>query len=464
MKTIRQQLTRNLLLVIGVLLAGGGTAVYLSTRTALLAQFDAALNAKAQAITTLTEEKKQRIEIEFSDEHMRSFDAGGNDFFELWQADGKPVEHSPSLREAHLTLRQDLSAQPVFWNLTLPDGRLGRAVGMRFNPEDSDDVVQKEATLDAIIIVAATRSDLDHTLATLQWVLAGGGLLLLAATTLIVPRILKRELLPLQQLADEAGSIDATSLASRFSTTGLPGELTPIAARLNELLCRLENSFERERRFSSDVAHEFRTPVAELRSLAELAIKLPDTRTADTDHEVLAVALHLESILTRLLALSRGEQARLQVQIEPVMIGALTQKNCDMFQAKAASRKLRLNCHVPADAVAETDLVLFRSILTNLTDNAVEYAPENSTIEVELTITEGRFTLRVCNLVTDLKEGDLPYLFQRFWRKDAARTTNGHSGLGLPLAKTFASAIGCNLTASFVSPGKLAVTLSDARD
>jgi len=79
--------------------------------------------------------------------------------------------------------------------------------------------------------------------------------------------------------------------------------------RLNELLARLEESFERERRFSSAVAHEFRTPVAELRSLAELAIKLPDTRGAQTDHDVLSIALHLESVLTRLLTLDAGSMA-----------------------------------------------------------------------------------------------------------------------------------------------------------
>lgn len=81
-----------------------------------------------------------------------------------------------------------------------------------------------------------------------------------------------------------------------------------IPAWLNELLARLEAPFERERRFSSEVAHELRTPVAESRSLAELAIKLPDTCAADADHETLAIALHLEAMLKHLLALARGER------------------------------------------------------------------------------------------------------------------------------------------------------------
>jgi signal transduction histidine kinase len=81
---------------------------------------------------------------------------------------------------------------------------------------------------------------------------------------------------PLNQLANQAASITADSLATRFPTEIWPGELTPISSRLNDLLERLEQSFERERRFSADLAHELRTPIAELRSLAELALKWPE--------------------------------------------------------------------------------------------------------------------------------------------------------------------------------------------
>jgi two-component system sensor histidine kinase QseC len=240
----------------------------------------------------------------------------------------------------------------------------------------------------------------------------------------------------------------------------LPGELAPIAARLNELLARLEDSFERERRFSSDVAHEFRTPVAELRSLAELAIKLPDTRAADADHETLAIALHLESILTRLLALARGEHGGLPVARERVELAALVRDVCESFREKAAARELDLKVNVPADAQAETDPVLLRSILRNLVDNAVAYAPRGGAVEVEAAADNGRLTLRIVNTTDDLEERDLPHLFERFWRKDAARTGDGHTGLGLSLARVFAEGIGCELSATLVGEGQLAVALT----
>ena len=203
MKTIRRQLTRKLLLTVGLLIGAGGLGVYFCARTALLAQFDNALRAKAQAITTLTEQKGRRLEIEFSDEHMRGFEAGGRDFFELWQADGKPVERSRSLRDAHLPLRYGTLEAPLSWNFSLPNGQRSRAVGLKFRPQNADDQTLDAAPAEAILVVASLRRDLDRTLATLQLVLAGSGLLLLGATALVVPRVLRRELTPLQRLADE---------------------------------------------------------------------------------------------------------------------------------------------------------------------------------------------------------------------------------------------------------------------
>ena len=94
MKTICQQLTRKLLLTLSLLIGAGSLGVFLCARTALLSQFDAALRAKAQAISMLTEQKGSRLKIENSDEDMRAFEAGGRDFFELWQTEGAPSEHS----------------------------------------------------------------------------------------------------------------------------------------------------------------------------------------------------------------------------------------------------------------------------------------------------------------------------------------------------------------------------------
>jgi two-component system sensor histidine kinase QseC len=457
MNTIRRQLTRKLLLGAAVLVGAGSCAVYLWARAALQNQFDAALRAKAQAITSLTEQKNGRVEVDFSDEYMRGFEMrGGPDFFELWHADGNVVERSHSLRDGHLPQRHGTLAAPVFWNLALADGQPGRAIGMSFRPQGG----AKSSPVEATLVVASVRRDLDRTLTTLQLVLGGCGVLLLAATALVVPRVLRRELAPLQQLANEAAQIDAASLSARFPTAGLPGELAPISARLNELLARLENAFERERQFSADVAHEFRTPIAELRSLAELAVKLPDARAPNTDRETLAIALQLESIITRLLALARSETGQLPVARERVTLAPLVESVVRPHRNKASSKQLTLTLNVPATVVIDTDPALLRSILSNLVDNAIEYSPRGSAIEIAASVEPDRFTLRVINAAENLAPADLPRLFERFWRKDAARADGAHTGLGLPLALALARQLDCDLTATFAAPTRLALTLT----
>ncbi len=463
MTTIRQQLTRKLLLSLGLLIGGGGFAVYFCARTALLAQFDAALRAKSQAITTLVEQRGGRLKMEYSVAELRGYETGGDDFLEVWQTENQPFERSRSLRDGHLPLHYGTPDAPRIWNLTLPNGQPGRAVGLKFRPRVDGERRNDARPTEAFVVVATERHDLDHTLATLRVVLAGSGLLLLGATIWIVPRVLRRELTPLQRLAGEAARIDATSLSARFPTAGLPGELAPITGRLNELLARLEDAFERERSFSSDVAHELRTPVAELRCLAELAIKLPDTRSEHTYHETLAIALHLESMLQHLLALARGERGELATQPERVALVPLVRDVCGRFEARAAARQLDLNCRADGAVMVDTDPALLRSIVTNLIENAVEYAPCGGTVDVEIREDAGRFTLRVVNAAGDLAQRDIACLFDRFWRKDAARAPDGHTGLGLSLARVFAQAIGCDLTACLTGSARLALTLTPTR-
>ena len=456
MTTLRSVLTRRLLLAIALLLAAAGAAVYLLARSYLTDQFDAALLSRAQAIATLVEQDEGGVELEFSDEIMDGFTKSeGPHFFQLWRADGTVLERSHSLGANELPPPRFPQAAPLFLDLPLPGGGAGRLVGLKFRPHLPDNRLPRGTEAEVVLAVASVRSDLDRTLRTLLILLAGCGTVLLAATALVVPPVIWRGLTPLRNLADDAARIDAATLSARFPDTGLPGELVPITARLNELLARLEISFDRERRFGADVAHELRTPVAELRSMAELAVKLPDTRAANADQETLSIALHLESILTRLLALSRAEQGGQPVASEVVCLVALTEEVCAAQRPAATTRGLHFHCRAESAREITSDPVLLRSIIANLVENAVTYTPPGGTVEV----TASPAVLRVSNTASDLTASDLPHLFERFWRKDAARTGDGHAGLGLALARTFARALGGDLTAAVDEAGLLTMTL-----
>ena len=461
MKTIRQQLTRKLLLGFALLLGIGGFGVYFSTRAALLKQFDATLRAKATAISTVTEQRGNRVEVEFNDRFMREFgERVATDFFEVWLNDGTTLRRSESLGASDLPSLSGTLDKPKFWNLALPSEFAGRAIGFKFLPR----VVRQERLStppsELLLVVASDRRGLDRTLATMGCMLFGCGGLLLAATALLVPRVLRGELAPLNELADQAARVNADSLTERFPTNSMPAELRPISSRLNDLLGRLQEAFERERRFSADLAHELRTPIAELRSLAELALKWPEAREAEADREVLAIALQMEGIVTRLLALLRSERGQLPVAMERIGLASLVENVWRTFAKQAASKQLKVAREVSENAEVETDPVLARSILANLLDNAIEYTPVGGMVRVEGEVDARQIKLRVSNTVENLTAEDLPKLFDRFWRKDLARPGNEHSGLGLPLARAFASALGGELTAALDGQSRLTLTFS----
>lgn len=461
MTTIRHRLTARLLLGWTVLLGAGLCTAYFLTRTALTRQFDDALQAKAMALSALFEQDQGQIELELPAQFMGEFDApGSTTFFQLWRADGTVLRRSKSLGQGNLPLRYGTMPASDCRDLLLPNGAMARAAGFKFQPQAIDETKAKINPFEAVLVMAVDRRDLDKTLGILALVLASCGLLMLALTAGTMPVLLRRELSPLDHLAEETKHIDADSLSTRFLNEGLPGELTPITTRLNDLLERLQKAFERERQFSADLAHEMRTPLAEIRSLAELAVKWPDTRNADLDRHVLAVTIQMECILTRLLAIARSEHGPVPVSCEPVCLSDLISMVCQPVQARAVARGIAIKVNLSSAFVIQSDPVLWRLILTNLLENAVEYSPSGATVRIHCETQADHFTLVVANPVENLDAADLPHLGQRFWRKDAARSSRDHSGLGLSLVRALTSLLGCRLHASMKDPGYLSMAVS----
>jgi signal transduction histidine kinase len=477
MSTIRQQLTRQVLSAFIATLLLGGAGGFVILRGALQGQFDAALGPQADAVSSILSWDQGQLYIDHSERFMRGFDveeprehAGvpllpvEARVFEIWRADTRQVlARSPSLRDSDLVLTDDMPAtRPAFWNMTLPSGLPGRAMALVVRPRLPREGV--EPPVDVVLMVAADRRALDRTLRTVAWVLSGCGLLLIAVTVVIVPRVLRRQLAPLDRLADQAARIDAQTLSARFPTTGLPGELLPIGERLNDLLQRLEQAFGRERQFSADVAHELRTPLAELRTATELALKWPDARPPTHDREMLLIAAHMEGIVSRLLALLRSERDHLPVQREAIDVASLLDDIWRPLAARADANHLTVTWQVPAGTVIHTDRVLLRSILTNVLENAAEYTPAHGAIDISSDDPDGRWRLRVANTAVGLTADDVQKLFDRFWRHDTARANTDHSGLGLSLAHAFTRTLGGELTATLEEQTRLVLVLSLARD
>jgi len=370
-KSIRRQLILTLVVCLAVLFAGASAALYVYARGALLGQFDGALGVKVRSFAGMAEvdvkDGETLFELEFADYALPEFQPSPDaEYFQVWRRDGTVLARSASLDGRDLrrvaaghdgTLRLE--------NVDLPDGRHGRAAALRFTPalEPGREIPGFDARApenSLCMLLARSREDLDHALTTLLAGFAVMGGVLALGLVLTVRWSVGRGLRPLEGIAGEAAAIESTSLSHRFPEESLPVELIPITRRLNELLGRIEAAFERERRFSADVAHELRTPLAELRTLAEVALRAKPApgsgglaRTYFRD--VLDIARQMESVVAALLSLVRCEAERQEATLEPVDLPALVRKAADPFREEAQERNVSLELELPGSATARSD-------------------------------------------------------------------------------------------------------------
>jgi two-component system sensor histidine kinase QseC len=466
MRSIGRQLTISLLVTFALLMAAGGVAVFLAVRAALYAQFDAGLRVKALMVITATEQRRGKINVRFSDRFLREFDDDvATNFFQVWSTgETVSIERSDSLGRNDLPRQFGTMASPLYWNFDLPAGQTpSRAVGIKFTPRvDDNDERTRQDPIEAIAVVAEHRGQLDAMLQRMKWILIGAGTGLIVATVAVAPLALRPGLRPLRQLGDQAGTIDAANLGLRFSVDGMPAELRPIGERLNALLERLENSFERERRFSSDLAHELLTPLAELRAIVESALKWPDMAGPEAHRQSLEILVRMENLVTRLLELCRAENGRLKPLRVSTSIPDLLREVWRSSAAAAESRNLAVSFTGADPCEATVDPILLRVIVGNLLSNAVEYTPAGGSVRISWECQNAGYTILIANDAPDLTRDDVSSMFDRFWRKEASRTGSQHSGLGLSVARELAHVLDARLEGSLSPDGVFCAELQSA--
>src|SRR5262249_38262849 len=160
-------------------------------------------------------------------------------------------------------------------------------------------------------------------------------------------------------------------LATRFPTESLPLELQPIVVRLNELLARLQSAFARERRFTAAAAHELRTPLAELRALAEVNLTTPGSpeESEQSWRDALAPMQSMESLATRLLDLTRTEHSARVLQKAKVSLAQAVAAAWEPWQKRAAERQISSQIALVPDLEAEVDPTILGIVLGNLCGN-----------------------------------------------------------------------------------------------
>ena len=262
-------------------------------------------------------------------------------------------------------------------------------------------------------------------------VLAVGAL----ASALIAIIVTRRGLLPLRQMTQSLGRIGPDQLKERMGSTGWPRELQPLAMAFDQMLKRLDDSFTRLSQFSADLAHELRTPIANM--LGEAQVALTRDRTAPEYREIIestvAECERLSRIVDNLLFVARVDAAREPITRKCFDARAAVEKIAAFYQMVADDHNVTINCSGDGQIYADPDL--FERAVGNLLDNALRFTAEHGSIRVAVSKPNSDFEVRVSDNGCGIAAEHLPRVFDRFYRAEPSRSSDG-AGLGLALVKS----------------------------
>ncbi len=258
-------------------------------------------------------------------------------------------------------------------------------------------------------------------------VLASSGL----ASACIAVIVTKRGLRPLEQMTRSLGRVEK----ERVAPAGWPRELQPLALAFDDMLKRLDDSFTRLSQFSADLAHELRTPIANM--LGEAQVTLTRDRTApeyrQTIESTVAECERLSRIVDNLLFVARVDAAREPIACKRFDARAAVEKIAEFYQTIAEDHHVTITCSGYGQIYADPDL--FERAVGNLLDNALRFTPERGVIRIALSKHDTHFEVTVIDNGCGIAPEHLPQVFDRFYRAESSRGSDG-AGLGLALVKS----------------------------
>ena len=272
-------------------------------------------------------------------------------------------------------------------------------------------------------------------------VLLGG----VVASALIAIIVTRRGLRPLREMTESLGRIGPDQLKDRIGSTGWPRELQPLAVAFDEMLTRLDDSFTRLSQFSADLAHELRTPIANM--LGETQVALTRDRTAaeyrETIESTVAECERLSRIVDNLLFVARVDAAREPIARKWFDAGAAVKKIATFYQTVADDHNVTISCSGDGQLYADPDL--FERVVGNLLDNALRFTAEHGSIRVAVSKHNSDFEVTVSDNGSGIAPEHLPRVFDRFYRAESSRSSDG-AGLGLALVKSIVELHGGSAT------------------
>jgi len=252
--------------------------------------------------------------------------------------------------------------------------------------------------------------------------------------------IAKRSLKPIRRITQTANQIREGDLSSRITGIKSQDEVGDLAHAFNDMLEKVETSFTKERLFSSAASHELRSPVTVITAYSESLLE--ESRRAEASsaqdarslEQILAESKKMNTIISQLLLLSRGDENSYKLVLEKINLSEVIGAVLQQMEEQAAQAHIALSYQGQETIPVTADQSLMTQMMLNLIENAIKYGSAGGQVKVSVTQNDGFTQIGVSDNGIGIEAAELPHIFERFYRADKSRDRSG-SGLGLPIVE-----------------------------
>ncbi|MGO1192099.1 sensor histidine kinase [Vibrio casei] len=460
--SIKRNLVNSISILFGVIIFAVYLSIDLSLDGWVEQQFDRALVNKANYLKSLV--KVSGNTLEFDDAMMTSQqDDGDRHYYQLWFKD-KTIKRSKTLDEYPdvdlLKLSLPLNTSQLL-DVRLPNGEEGRASISYFLPESEQLLSEHEHP--AYLTLYQSDDSFENMLILVDILLVVSFFVSIFVMRYIAVRIVGKGLKPLEYLNEEIKKIDL----DQKQAMEIPEpkqrveEIEPIREELNAFIKSNQVFLQNEKRLTGDIAHELKTPIAEIMSLSEVYIRYPnDARISETyKQDMLKIAHRMKKIVDNLLLLQRTSSSLIHIEQEEMDINDLIQDIVNELAFKFDSIESRVHIELANDMIL-ADHFSMHTMLINLLDNALFYSPEGSIVQIVVKEQGDGLQLIVGNEVTvALSTEDREHILDPMYQADQSRTSNDRYGLGLSIVDNLCRLNGYKLSIDHSNSNRIEFTI-----
>jgi two-component system, OmpR family, heavy metal sensor histidine kinase CusS len=429
--SIRVRLTAWYFAVLAMGLGLFGAGMYFTARQSVHAAVDDELYVRLQGVQRLMQRELPGGDLDDLQREFREHSGlkPGGDLIQVADAQGNWMFQSGSIRPYKIALAKPPDSPQGDIQIIDVDGSPLRLLTARVEIEGRPYTVQLATALGGFYAVL-------HRLAWLTLWSIPAVLLLATAGGYWISR---RALAPVDQLTHTARSISAHNLSQRLTVPQTGDELQRLAETLNEMMARLNAAFKRIVQFTADASHELRTPVALVRTTAEVALQKSRDASAYEGalRDILAEAERTSVLIEDLMTLARADSGAETLQFSEVDLGRSVREACSQGSTLAGPRDIEFGWQIPPEEMhVKGDPDALRRLFLILIDNALKYTPAGGRVSVSLARLDGFGVGEVRDSGMGIAAEDLPNIFERFYRADKAHSHDmGGAGLGLSIAR-----------------------------